>query len=103
MKGVQLLPPPLQRLRGRRNGDSEPEQQPGSFQAHIQQLVLGGAGREVILPSVIEEGAVSLLSSESPGPLGEPSVWHLCVPFLYNDTETHLSFLEEFFKCYSFL
>ena len=69
----------------------------------IGNIKVTSAGREVILPSVIEEGAVSLLSSESPGPLGEPSVWHLCVPFLYNDTETHLSFLEEFFKCYSFL
>ena len=40
-----------------------------------------------------EEGPVSLLSSESPSPLGELGVWRLCVPVLYNDMETHLSFL----------
>ena len=45
---------------------------------------------------MIEEGAVNLLSSESPGPLGEPSVWHLHVPVLYNDMETHLCFLRNF-------
>ena len=54
---------------------------------------LGQSSSQVILPSVIEEGAVSLLSSKSLGLLGEPSVWHLRVPILYNDMETHLSFL----------
>ena len=45
LKGSQLLSAPLQRLRGKRKGDSEPEQQPDSFQVHVQQLVLR-AGRE---------------------------------------------------------
>ena len=42
---------------------------------------------------MIDDGQVSLLSSESPGPLGELDVWCLCVPVLYNDMETPLSFL----------
>ena len=52
-----------------------------------------GQERRLILPFDIEEETVSLFSSEGPGPLGEPGVWHLCVPVLYNDMEAHLCFL----------
>jgi len=93
LKRSQLLPDPLQRLRGRRKGDSEPEQPAWLLPGPHPAACPGGQEGRLILPSVIEEGTVSLLSSDSPGPLGEPRVWHLRVPVLYTDMETHLCFL----------
>lgn len=62
----------------------------------------GGQERRLILPSVTEEGVVSLLSSEGLGPLGEPGVQHLCVLVVYNDMETHLCFLRNFSNVIAF-
>ena len=52
----------------------------------------GQEGR-LVLPSVIEEGAVSLLSNEGLGQLGGHDVWHLWIASFHSDMEIHLCFL----------